>query len=444
VAFAIAVLMVQLVLPIFNQLSNKALSLYYLFDVKLILGYVALFCLTGFLAGFYPALVISSYNPVQTLYNRFTITGKNYLQKGLVVFQFALATLLVMATFIIYSQFAYLTKKELGYDDRNTVIIRKENLTRKEANLFREVLLQNPNIIAVANKNAGRWGTSVKVNGNTEIMISVETIDESYLPLYHIPVVKGRNFSPDFPSDSTHSVLVNETFVKQAGWKDPIGKEVNFWYSDNGKHTVVGVVKDYHYASLSEKIGPQVFTVNPGNAFGLTAIKIRPDTETESLKHIESSFKKIFPFNPYTYRFKDLENLKNYDTEAKWKQMMLFGAILTIFISAIGLFGLTVTSAEKRTKEIGIRKVLGASVTAVATTLSKDFLKLVTIALLIAMPVSWLLTNKWLEKYPYRIEQSWQIFVAGAVLVLLIAVVTVSSQAIKAAIANPVKSLRTE
>lgn len=444
VAFAIAVLIVQLVLPIFNRLSNKALSLYYLFDVKLILGYVALFCLTGFLSGFYPALVISSYNPVQALYNRFISAGKNYLQKSLVVLQFALATLLVMATFVIYSQFNYLTKKELGYDDKNTVIVKKESLARKEATLFREELLRNRSIIAVANKNAGRWGTSVKVNGNTEVMVSVETIDESYLPLYRIPVVKGRNFSSNFPSDSTHSVLVNETFVKQAGWKDPIGKEVNFWYSDNGKYTVVGVVKDYHYASLSEKIGPQVFTINPGNAYGLTSIKIRPGTETESLKHIETAFTKIFPFNPYTYTFKDLENLKNYEAEAKWKQMILFGAILTIFISAIGLFGLTVMSAEKRTKEIGIRKVLGASVTAVVTTLSKDFIKLVTIALVIALPLSWLLTNKWLQNYPYRIEVKWEMFVAGAVLVLLIALITVSSQAIKAAIANPVKSLRTE
>jgi putative ABC transport system permease protein len=207
---------------------------------------------------------------------------------------------------------------------------------------------------------------------------------------------------------------------------------------------VVGVVKDYHYASLSEKIGPQVFTRNPGNAYGLAMIKIGPDTETESLKHIEATFKKIFPFNPYSYRFKDQENLKNYESEARWKQMMLFGAILTIFISAIGLFGLTVMSSEKRTKEIGIRKVLGASVTAVVTTLSKDFLKLVTIALLIAMPLSWLLINKWLEKYPYRIALSWQMFAAAAVLVLLIALATVSSQAIRAAIANPVKSLRTE
>ena len=189
-----------------------------------------------------------------------------------------------------------------------------------------------------------------------------ETVNESYLPLLKIPVIKGRNFSKDFPSDSAHSVLVNETFVKKAGWKDPIGQEVNFWYNAGEKYTVIGVVKDYHYESLTKEIGPQLFTMKPGNDYGKTFIKIKPNSETASLQHIEKVFKKMFPISPYSYVFKDQENLKNYEAEAKWKQIMLFGAILTIFISCIGLFGLSVLSAEKRTKEIGIRKVLGASV----------------------------------------------------------------------------------
>ena len=197
-AFVFAVVIVQLVLPIFNQLSNKALALSYLFDVKLILGYISLFLLTGLLAGFYPALVISKYNPVQTLYSRFTIAGKNYLQKSLVVLQFALATLLIVATFTIYAQFNYLTTKELGYDDSNTVIIEKWPISRREAKLFKEELMKNPNIVAVAHKNGGRWGTGAKVNGKTEIKFDYETVDESYLPLYKIPIVKGRNFFTGF------------------------------------------------------------------------------------------------------------------------------------------------------------------------------------------------------------------------------------------------------
>lgn len=238
--------------------------------------------------------------------------------------------------------------------------------------------------------------------------------------------------------------MVNEAFVKEAGWKDPIGKEVNFFYDNNEKYTVVGVVKDYHFRPLSEEIKPQLFTMKPGNGYGLAAIKIKPGSETRSLNHIQTVFKKIFPLSPYDYKFKDQENLKNYEAEAKWKQMMMFGALLTIVISCIGLFGLSVLSAEKRTKEIGIRKVLGASVASVVNILSVDFLKLVAISMLIAMPVAWLIANKWLQNYPYRIELSWWMFAAAGVLVLLVALTTVIFQAIKAAIANPVKSLRTE
>jgi putative ABC transport system permease protein len=203
-------------------------------------------------------------------------------------------------------------------------------------------------------------------------------------------------------------------------------------------------VKDYHFRSLSEEIGPQVFTMKAGNQFGMALVKIKPNTETASLKQIEATFKKMFPFNPYSYIFKNQQNIKSYEAEAKWKQIMFFSAVITVFISCIGLFGLSVLSAEKRTKEIGIRKVLGASVNNVVTILSKDFLSLVLIALLISIPLSWIAAGKWLQNYPYRITLGWQTFAAGAALVLLIALVTVSFQAIKAATANPTKSLRTE
>ena len=443
-AFLMAVVIVQIILPTFNHLANKALHLSYLLDVKLIGGYVALFIFTGMLAGFYPAVVLSGYNPVQTLYNRFTIAGKSYLQKGLVVLQFSLATLLIVATMTIYLQFNYLTDKELGYDDNNVVIIHKRGMKHNEAQLLREELLKNHNIISVASKNGGRSGTIAKVNGETEIGFDYETIDDSFLPLYKIPIVKGRNFSPDFPSDSTHSVLVNETFVKNAGWNNPIGQQVNFWYKDNEKYTVIGVVKDYHFLPLTQEIGPQLFTMKPDNDFGMALIRIKPNTDSESLKYIETTFKKLFPINPYSYTFKDLENLQHYEAEAKWKQMMLFGAIVTIFISCIGLFGLSVLAAEKRTKEVGIRKILGASVTAVVATLSKDFLKLIAIALIIAMPVAQLFTNKWLENYPYRIGLDWKMFAATGFLVVVLSLITVSFQAVRAAIANPVDSLRNE
>jgi len=431
-------------LPIFNDLSNKALAISYLFDAKLIAGYTLLFFFTGLLAGFYPALVLSGYNPVQTLYSRFNIGGKNYLQKSLVVLQFSLASFLIIATFTIYAQFNYLINKKLGYDDSNLVIVNKQTFKRNEAALFKNELLKSPNIVDVASKNGGSWGTAAKINGDSTIQFAYETVDASYVPLLKISLLQGRNFSKDFPSDSTKSVLVNETFAKKAGWKNPIGQVVDFWYNNNEKYMVIGLVKDYHFEPLNKEIGPQLFTMKPGNDYGSSFIKIKSGTATASLKYIERTFKKLFPVNPYSYSFKEDENRKNYEAEAKWKQIMLFSAILTIFVSCIGLFGLSVLSAEKRTKEIGIRKVLGASVNNVVTILSKDFIKLVLVALMIAIPLSWLAANKWLQNYPFRIPLGWQMFVAAGVLVIFIALATVSFQAIRAALANPVKSLRTE
>ncbi len=446
IAFLLAIGFVQLILPVFNELSNKALALAYLFDAKLIAGYVILFFFTGLLAGFYPALVLSGYNPVQTLYSRFALSGKSYLQKGLVILQFTLASFLIIATITIYSQFNYLTNEKLGYDDSNLVNVRMDarGKAHKDADVVKEELKKSPAIIDVACKNGGSWGTAAKVNGDQEVSFAYETVDELYIPLLKIPVVAGRNFSKDFPSDSTRSVLVNEAFVKEAGWKNPVGQIVDFWYNKDEKYTVVGVVKDYHYESLTQKIKPQLFTMKPGNDYGRVFIKIKPNSATDGLQHIEKVFKKLFPISPYIYTFKDQENIKNYESEAKWKQIMLFSAVLTIFISCIGLFGLTVLSAEKRTKEIGIRKVLGASVSNVVAILSKDFLKLVFISLLVSMPLAWLAANKWLENYPYRITLSWWMFAIAGILVILIAFSTVSFQAIKTAIANPVKSLRTE
>jgi len=275
-------------------------------------------------------------------------------------------------------------------------------------------------------------------------MFNYETVDESYIPEFKIPVIKGRNFSKAFPADSNNSILVNEAFVEKAGWKNPVGETVNFFYNNNEIFHVIGVVKDYHYLALNQKIGPQLFTMKNDNLYGTFNIKIKPNTETQSLKYIQKTFKSFFPLSPYSYVFKDEENLRNYEAEAKWKQILLFGAILTIFISCIGLFGLSVLSAEKRTKEIGIRKVLGASVKSVVAILSKDFLKLVFIALIIAIPLAWLAANKWLEHYPYRITIGWQLFAIAGLLVIFVALATVSFQAIKAAVANPVKSLRSE
>jgi putative ABC transport system permease protein len=445
IAFLLAILLVQLALPMFNDLANKALAISYLFDIKLIAGYFTLFIVTSLLAGFYPSLVLSSYNPVKVLYSRFTLAGKNYLQKGLVVLQFTLASFLIIGTITIYSQFNFLTNEKLGYDDSNLVGVNiSGSIDHQKGQVLKEELLKNAAILDVANKNGGGWVTGAKVNGNTEVMFAYETIDESYIPMLKIPMVKGRNFSKDFPSDSTHSVMVNEAFVKKAGWKEPIGQIVDFWYHPGEKYTVVGVVKDHHYEALTKTIDPQLFTMKPGNRYGKTFMKVKPGNETAALQYIEKVFKQLFPLNPYSYSFKDQDNLKHYESEARWKKIMFFGALLTIFVSCIGLFGLSVFSAEKRRKEIGIRKVLGASVSGVVTILSKDFLKLVIISLLIAIPLAWVVAGKWLENYPYRITLSWWMFTLAGLLVALVALATVGLHAIKAAVANPVNSLRSE
>ncbi len=442
IAFVSAIALVQWLLPIFNTLANKALSLAYLFDAKLITGYVALYLVTGLLAGFYPALVLSGYQPVQTLYNRFQAAGKNYLQKSLVVLQFTLASFLIIATGIVYAQFNLLTTTDLGYNDDNLVIVNTNNLAYEDAAVFKNELLKNPNIVGVTAKNAGQRGTGTKNQAGSTIAFADETVDENYLPLLQIPLVAGRNFSTAFPSDLTQSVIVNESFVKAANWKNPVGETLQVLGSSNETYRVIGVVKDYHFASLTKKITPQLFSMR--GAYGAFYIRIKPNTAAASLQWIRKTYQQFYPMNPYSYLFKNDENRKQYADVEKWKQIILFGAVLTIFISCIGLFGLSVLSAEKRTREIGIRKMLGASVQQIVTALSTDFIRLVIIALVIASPMAYIAANKWLQNFPYRVETSWWLFAIAAVVVVCIAMCTVSFQAIKAAVANPVKSLRTE
>ncbi len=444
IAFLLAIVLVHLSLPLFNTLSNKALSLSYLFDAKLVAGYITLYFLTGLLAGFYPAFVLSGYDPVQTLYSRFKIAGKNYLQKSLVVLQFTLASFLIIATLIIYSQFNFLTKTDLGYDDNNLVIVNKDGIKHTDAAVFENELLTNPNIAGVSAKNAGYEQGAARNAADSVIQFAYETVDENYLPLLKIPLLKGRNFSKKFPADSSQSVIVNESFVKTANWKNPVGETLKFSFDNNKIYHVIGVVKDYHFASLNEKVTPQLFTMKNDNLYGTYCIKIKPGSATQTLKWIHKAFKQFYPLSPYSYTFKNDDNKKQYAEVEKWKQIILFGAILTIFISCIGLFGLSVLSTEKRTKEIGIRKVFGASVKNIVTSLSTDFIKLVVIALVIASPLAYMIANKWLQNFPYRITISWWLFGSAGLLVTLVALITVSFQSIKAAVANPVKSLRTE
>jgi putative ABC transport system permease protein len=443
IAFVFAIVLVELTLPFFNTLANKALAFSYLLNFKLITGYIGIFLLTGLLAGFYPALVLSGFNPVQSLYNRTQHAGKNYLSKGLVILQFTLATFLIISTITIYSQFSYLMNFDLGYNDKNVVSISAWGLDKTKLALFKAELSKEPSILDVTADQGGRWGTIAHINSGQQIQFDMKHIDEDYLPLFNVPMVKGRNFSKAMVSDSANSVLVNEEFVKQAGWKNPIGQVVDFYYNKR-KYSVVGIAKDYHFLSLNEKMSPMLYTMKPDYPWGNIFVKISDKNKSESLNRIQKEFKAVFPFIPYQYKFKDAEVAEQYDKEAKWKQIVTFGAVLTIFISCIGLFGLATLSAERRKKEIGIRKVLGASVEGIVRKLSTDFLILVLISAIIAVPAALWAMHKWLENYPYRISMNAWIFLFAALFVAIIALVTVSFQAVKAAIANPVNSLRSE
>ncbi len=374
--------------------------------------------------------------------------SKNYLTKGLIVLQFALAIFLIIGTIAINSQLDFLLHKDLGYDSKNLVRIQLPNI--KQSNqlpaLFKNELANKSNIIGVAARNGGRNISGAKANGKN-IMIENNKIDDKFLPTFKIPVIAGRNFSPDYPSDSTHSVIVNENFVKEAGWKlnKVVGKTISFMDEAKTAVTIIGVIKDYHFASLKEKITPEVFTMNPSfNDYGEIWIKIKPDDVPQTLSVLQTTYKKLVPYYPYLYQFMDDINAKNYETEAKWKQIISIASSLFIFISCIGLFGLVILSIEQRTKEIGIRKVLGAAVSKIVMLISKEFIVLISIAFVVAVPVGYYFVNKWLQDFAYRINIGWWMFALAGVLVITVALLTIGFQAIKAAIANPVKSLRTE
>lgn len=327
IAFMLALALVVLTLPLFNTLTNKALAFSYLLSLKLVGGYVAIFLLTGLLAGFYPALVLSGLSSVQTLYNRTQYAGKNYLAKSLVILQFTLTTFLIIATITIYSQFSYLTHFNLGYNDKNVVSIFAFNIDKAKFSTFKTELAKDPNILAVSADQGGRWGTTGVIGGFREFGFDAQHIDEDYLPLLQVPIVKGRNFSKAMTSDSAGSVLVNEKFVKDAGWANPIGQTVQF-FNDKKQYTVIGVVKDYHYVSLTEKMTPLLFSMNPEYPWGNIFIRINAHNKAEALSRIATEFKADFPSLPYQFKFKDEEIAGQYARKAKWKQIVTFGAVL--------------------------------------------------------------------------------------------------------------------
>jgi putative ABC transport system permease protein len=447
IAFVIGILLAVSILPFFNELANKKLSLSYLSDGYLYAGYFLLLIVTSFIAGFYPSLVLSALQPVKVLYGRQKMMSKNLLTKGLIVLQFALAIFLIIGTIAVNYQVNYLLHANLGYDSKNLVRIDlpNSNTSDKLPTLFKNELAGERNILSIAARNGGRSISGAKANGKN-LTIEFNKIDDKYLPTFKIPIIAGRNFSPDYPADSMNSVIVNESFIKEAGWKisNAVGQTMNFMDEKNRPATIVGVIKDYHFSSLKEKITPELFSMDSIANYGQVWVKISPNDIPQTLALLETTYRKLVPFFPYSYQFMDNINAKNYETEAKWKQIISIASGLFIFISCIGLLGLVMLSIEQRTKEIGIRKVLGAAISKIIILISKEFIILISIAFVITVPVGYYFINKWLQDFAYRINIGWWMFALAGALVIILALFTISYQAIKAAVANPVKSLRTE
>lgn len=445
VAFLLALLLMYLALPLFNSVTNKQLSLSYLADLSLVSGFLLLFLLTVLAAGFYPALVLSKFDPVQTLYRKQRFTGKNYLSKGLIILQFALSTFLVISTLFIYHQFDYVIQKDLGYNEKNLLVIstgrdREKNLLK----VFRNEFSAIPGVLQVAPRMNGDWITVSKANGR-EIDVKYEHADGNYFNTIQVPLLEGRTFSDAFPGDSTSSVIINEAYARAAGWKgSPIGRQVDFLNGKTTKLTVVGMIRDYHFESLREKIKPQLFSAEPDLPFGRFLLRYEPGRQAAVLHAAEKICRRLQPYRPFTYSFMEDDVSKSYEAETRWKQIITFSAIFAIFISCTGLFGLTMLSVQKRVKEIGIRKVLGAGAFRISLSVSENFMLLVLLAFLVAVPAAWYAIDAWLQSFAYHIGLSWYVFAFAIGLISLLAILTISIQALKAALANPVKSLRTE
>ncbi|HEX5152687.1 MAG TPA: ABC transporter permease [Parafilimonas sp.] len=449
-ALLIAFVIVQLALPAFNNFSGKQLS----FDAKPVFAFIGLGLMVGVVAGIYPAFYLSSFKPIAVLKGKLTTNHKSFgLRSGLVVFQFFISVALIIGTIVVYQQMKYIQNKDLGYNKEQLIIISNSYALGKNEQVYKQQMLQDPRIVNATASYYRPAGPSNYNNalaypqGNDNLIVNGVDfhVDEQYIPTMGMKMVNGRNFSKEFTTDSS-AIILNETAAKAFGWNNvtAIGKTVIRQNSDKGSNFpfhVIGVVKNFNFKSLHEAISPLYMTLQPE---GGLIFKIKTTDVTGLLATMKKQWESYKAEEPFEYSFMDDLFNKTYSTEQKTGNILNLFSILTIFVACLGLFGLVTYTAEQRTKEIGIRKVLGASVTQVAQMLSKDFLKLVLIASVIAFPAAWWAMNKWLQSFAYRINISWWIFVIAGVAALSIALITVSFQAIKAALQNPVESLRTE
>lgn len=448
-ALVLAVALVGLLLPTFNKLTDKQLILPVAQPSfwAILLG---LLLIMSCLAGSYPALFLSSLNPVRVLRGtlRFGL-GAQLFRRGLVVFQFVLSILMIVGTLVIYRQLQYIQTKNLGYDRENLIQLSTNNSKLgAKYDTFKEQLLKMQGIQSVTFSQTSPLGNSNTSDGvswtgkdpTAAIQFNNTSVGYDFVRTLGIDLRGGRDFSPAFGTDSTN-YLINEAAAKRIGYKDPIGKPLTFWSRPG---TIVGVLEDYHFNSLHVAIRPLILRLQKTNHYGQILVRTQPGQTELALASLKQLCRRLDPNTPFTYSFVDASYQQLYRGETIVGVLATAFAGLAIFIACLGLFGLATSMAEQRTKEIGVRKVLGASVTSVIGLLSQDFLKLVLIAIVIASPIAWYAMHRWLENFAYKIDIEWWVFAVAGLLAVGIALLTVSFQSVKAALMNPIKSLRSE
>ncbi|MBD2751578.1 ABC transporter permease [Spirosoma validum] len=454
IALTLAIGLVYLTLPLFNELAGKNLVLNFAASPWLLPGLLLLGVVVGILAGSYPAFFLSSFKPVQVLKGtRFTGDRKSIgLRSGLVVVQFFISITLMIGTTVVYQQLDYIQNKKLGYTKEQVLVLPETWLLDKKEDVFRNQIMQDPRVVNVSTSGYLPAGPSNNNNfmvypesNSTQLVKTLRyDVDYNYIPTLGMQLAEGRNFSKAYGTDSA-GVILNETAARTLGWNDKaVGHTISNSDNDGKKATlrVIGVVKDFHFRSMRERISPLVMVLSK-NA-GTVIVKVKTKDIAGLVASLKKQWEQLTTDAPFTYSFLDERFNNTYLAEQKTGRILGLFAGLTIFVACLGLFGLATFTAEQRTKEIGVRKVLGASVTSIVGLLSKDFLKLVAIAIVLASPVAWYVMNRWLQDFAYKIDITWWMFALAGVLSVSIALLTVSFQSVKAALMNPVKSLKTE
>ena len=453
ISFIFSVLLSMLLLPLFNQLAGKIISHNIIEH-----GYILILLLTaiiiGFLAGIYPALVLTKFSISTVLKGRFNSSVKGIvLRKGLVVVQFTISIVLIVGTIIVYNQLNYMRNQSLGFQKDQMMILdfNGDSVARSRSESIKHELKQIPGVLSASgsgttpgNGNSVAYTEAESKSGSLiPINMNFYEVDYDFIPQYDIKMIAGRAFSTAFATDSTKAFIINETAVKNLGYassKDAIGKKITQWGRIG---TIIGVAQDFHFESLQQNVKALSMRINASNSNVFT-LKLKGGNIPHTIAAITNKWKMLVPERPLTYYFLDQNFNKQYATEDRFGKLFMYFAVLAIMISCLGLLGLASYSTLQRTREIGIRKVLGATVPGIVNMLSKEFLYLVIIAAIIAFPLAWFGMHNWLKDFAYRINIGWWVFAVAGIIALMIAITTVSFQAIRAALANPVKSLRSE